>query len=73
MEIVLFSQPCRLNRPTIALLLRWSHLASPHLQFPIGALRSRHPTELALKHYLAETKDGSMSFPYINTVLNIKL
>ena len=31
------------------------------------------PTDLALQHNPAETKDGSVGFPYINAVLNIKL
>ena len=43
------------------------------LAAPAVSYRSRLPAELALQHNPAETKDGSVGFPYINTVLNIKL
>jgi hypothetical protein len=48
----------------------WSPLAS-HLQFPNRALRSWLPAELALQLNPAETKDGSLGFPYINAELKI--
>jgi hypothetical protein len=35
--------------------------------------KSRLPAELALQLNPAETKDGSMGFPYIKAVLIIKL
>ena len=46
---------------------------SPHLAAPAVSCRNRLPAELALQHNPAETKDGSVGSPYINTVLNIKL
>jgi hypothetical protein len=56
----------RLNKP-------WSCLPLPHLQFPTWALRNWPPTELALQPNPAETKEGSMVFPYVNAELKIKL
>ena len=43
------------------------------LAAPAISYRSRLPAELALQHNPAETKDGSVGSPYINTVLKIKL
>ena len=52
----------------------WSQcLASLHLQLPIWALRSWLPAVLALQLNPAETKDGSVGFPYINAEQKIKL
>jgi hypothetical protein len=64
----------RLNKPRKVLQPIWSRLASLHLQFPTGALRSRQPDELALQLNPAETKVGVCRVSlYKLQVLKIKL
>ena len=59
-----------LNKPTMVLQPSWNHLA---LAISYRSLRNWLTAELALQFNPTETKDGSVSFPYINIVLKIKL